>query len=85
MKANTNIMVTTVFAISDRSNLTIMKEPRNTLHYPRVTTATTSVTQQGLAGGVIGSVLGYELGAGYPIVSGLGIAASSYFSNGLAR
>jgi len=78
-------MVTTVVAITDRSNVTIMKEPRNALHYPRVTTATTSVPHQSLAGGVIGSVLGYELGAGYPIASGLGIAAGSYLSNGMAR
>ena len=42
-------------------------------------------SHQGLAGGVIGSVLGYELRAGYPIASGLGVAAGSYLSNGLAR
>ncbi|MDD1611221.1 MAG: hypothetical protein LUO95_11710 [Methylococcaceae bacterium] len=40
---------------------------------------------QGLAGGVIGSVLGYELRAGYPIASGLGVAAGLYLRNGLAR
>jgi uncharacterized protein YcfJ len=38
-----------------------------------------------LAGGVIGSVLGYELGAGSPIASGLGAAAGSYLGNGMAR
>ena len=65
MKANTNIMITTVVAIKDRPNVTIMKEPRNTLHYPRVTTATTSVPTKAWQGGVIGSVLGYELRAGY--------------------
>ncbi len=42
-------------------------------------------SHQGLAGGVIGSVVGYELGAGNPIVSGLGAAAGSYLGNGLAR
>ncbi len=42
-------------------------------------------SHQGLAGGVIGSVLGYELGGGNPIVSGLGAAAGSYLGNGIAR
>jgi len=42
-------------------------------------------SHQGLAGGVIGSVLGYELGAGSPIASGLGAAAGSYLGNGMAR
>jgi hypothetical protein len=42
-------------------------------------------SHQGLAGGVIGSVLGYELGAGNPIASGLGAAAGSYLGNGMAR
>nr|WP_083930205.1 hypothetical protein [Methylovulum miyakonense] len=42
-------------------------------------------SHQGLAGGVIGSVLGYELGAGNPIASGLGAAAGSYVGNGMAR
>jgi ABC-type cobalt transport system substrate-binding protein len=39
-------------------------------------------SHQGLAGGVIGSVLGYELGAGDPIVSGIGAAAGSFLGNG---
>jgi len=38
-------------------------------------------SHQGLAGGVIGSVLGYELGAGNPIASGLGAAAGSFLGN----
>jgi len=42
-------------------------------------------SHQGLAGGVIGSVLGYELGAGSPIASGLGAAAGSYLGNGMAK
>lgn len=42
-------------------------------------------SHQGLAGGVIGSVLGYELGGGNPIVSGLGAAAGSYLGNGMTR
>ena len=42
-------------------------------------------SHQGLAGGVIGSVLGYELGGGNPIVSGLGAAAGAYLGNGMAR
>jgi hypothetical protein len=39
-------------------------------------------TYQGLAGGVIGSVFGYELGAGNPLASGLGAAAGSFLGNG---
>lgn len=42
-------------------------------------------SHQGLAGGVVGSVLGYELGAGNPVATGLGAAAGSYFGNGMAR
>lgn len=41
-------------------------------------------THQGLAGGVVGSVLGYEIGKGDPIVTGLGAAAGSYLGNGIA-
>lgn len=42
-------------------------------------------SHQGLAGGVIiGSVLGYELGAGNPIASGMGAATGSYLGNGMA-
>ena len=80
-------MVTTVVAITEQSNVIIItKEPRDTLHrHHRDTTAMTSVSHQGLAGGVIGSVLGYELGAGSPIASGLGAAAGSYLGNGMAR
>jgi len=37
-----------------------------------------------LAGGVVGSVLGYQLGNGDPIVTGLGAAAGSYLGNGMA-
>jgi hypothetical protein len=44
MKVNTNIMVTTVVAIMEGANVTIIKEPRNSLHrHLRVTIATTSV------------------------------------------
>ena len=35
----------------------------------------------GLAGGVIGSVFGYELGNGDPLATGLGAAAGSFFGN----
>lgn len=35
----------------------------------------------GLAGGVIGSVFGYELGSGDPLATGLGAAAGSFFGN----
>jgi hypothetical protein len=40
---------------------------------------------QGLAGGVLGSVFGYELGKGDPIATGLGAAAGSYLGNGIGR
>ena len=41
-------------------------------------------SHQGLAGGVVGSVLGYEIGNGDPIATGLGAAAGSYVGNGVA-
>jgi hypothetical protein len=41
-------------------------------------------SHQGLAGGVVGSVLGYELGNGNPIATGVGAAAGSYLGNGMA-
>jgi hypothetical protein len=47
--------------------------------------AAPSRSHQGLAGGVIGSVLGYEMGAGNPIFTGVGAAAGSYLGNGMAR
>ena len=39
---------------------------------------------RGLAGGVIGSVFGYEMGNGDPVVTGIGAAAGSYLGNGMA-
>jgi hypothetical protein len=39
-------------------------------------------SHQGLAGGVIGSVFGYELGGGDPLAAGLGAAAGSFLGNG---
>lgn len=50
--------------------------PRPTYQDPR--------SHQGLAGGVVGSVLGYEIGNGDPIATGLGAAAGSYLGNGIA-
>jgi outer membrane lipoprotein SlyB len=41
-------------------------------------------SHQGLAGGVVGSVLGYEIGKGDPIATGLGAAAGSYLGHGIA-
>lgn len=41
-------------------------------------------SHQGLAGGVVGGVLGYEIGNGNPIATGLGAAAGSYLGNGIA-
>jgi hypothetical protein len=40
-------------------------------------------SHQGLAGGVIGSVFGYEIGNGDPLAAGLGAAAGSYLGNGV--
>jgi hypothetical protein len=39
-------------------------------------------SHQGLAGGVIGDVLGYELGNGNPLAAGIGAAAGSFLGNG---
>jgi hypothetical protein len=40
-------------------------------------------SHQGLAGGVIGDVIGYELGNGNPLAAGIGAAAGSFFGNGM--
>lgn len=42
-------------------------------------------SHQGLAGGVVGNVLGYELGNGHPLAAGLGAAAGSFLGNGVGR
>jgi len=41
-------------------------------------------SHQGLAGGVVGSVLGYEIGNGNPVAAGLGAAAGSFIGNGMS-
>jgi len=40
---------------------------------------------QGLAGGVIGSVFGYQVGGGDPLATGLGAAAGSYIGNEMSE
>lgn len=40
-------------------------------------------SHQGLAGGVVGTVFGYELGNGHPLAAGLGAAAGSFIGNGV--
>lgn len=40
-------------------------------------------SHQGLAGGVIGTVFGYELGQGNPLAAGIGAAAGSFLGNGV--
>ncbi|WP_411728559.1 hypothetical protein [Methyloglobulus sp.] len=40
-------------------------------------------SHQGLAGGVIGTVFGYELGNGHPLATGIGAAAGSFLGNGV--
>lgn len=57
-------------------------QSRNDGYYPQPHQDPRST--QGLAGGVVGSVLGYQLGNGDPIVTGLGAAAGSYLGNGMA-
>jgi hypothetical protein len=37
----------------------------------------------GLAGGVIGGVMGYQLGGGDPLAAGIGAAAGSFLGNGI--
>lgn len=39
-------------------------------------------TTQGLIGGMLGSVMGYELGRGDPLAAGIGAAAGAWFGNG---
>lgn len=36
---------------------------------------------QGLLGGVVGTVMGYEMGAGNPLAAGIGGAAGAWFGN----
>ncbi|MDD1622727.1 MAG: hypothetical protein LUQ11_14720 [Methylococcaceae bacterium] len=38
---------------------------------------------QGLVGGMLGSVLGYELGRGDPLAAGIGAAAGAWMGNGM--
>jgi len=52
---------------------------------PRYSSYADPRSHQGLAGGVIGSVLGYEIGNGDPIAAGLGAAAGSFLGNGVGR
>ena len=40
-------------------------------------------SHQGLAGGVVGTVFGYELGNGHPLAAGIGAAAGSFLGNGV--
>jgi hypothetical protein len=56
--------------------------PPQTSYYPQQRQDTRS--HQGLAGGVVGSVLGYEMGNGSPVAVALGAAAGSYLGNGIA-
>ena len=42
-------------------------------------------SHQGLAGGVVGSVFGYELGNGNPLATGLGAAAGSFLGNEISE
>lgn len=51
---------------------------------PRYSNQQDPRSHQGLAGGVVGSVLGYEIGNGDPLATGLGAAAGSFLGNGVA-
>lgn len=42
-------------------------------------------SSSGLAGGVVGSVFGYQLGNGDPLATGIGAAAGSMIGNGLGQ
>lgn len=42
-------------------------------------------SHQGLAGTVVGGVLGYEIANGNPLGAGLGAAAGAFLGNGMAR
>jgi hypothetical protein len=60
------------------------EQPRYYPEQPRYSNYQDPRSHQGLAGGVVGSVLGYEIGNGDPIATGLGAAAGSYLGNGIA-
>lgn len=60
------------------------EEARYYPEQPRYSNYQDPRSHQGLAGGVVGSVLGYEIGNGDPIATGLGAAAGSYLGNGVA-
>jgi hypothetical protein len=60
------------------------EEARYYPEQPRYSPPQDPRSHQGLAGGVVGSVLGYEIGNGDPIATGLGAAAGSYLGNGVA-
>lgn len=38
---------------------------------------------QGLLGGMLGSVIGYEMGGGNPLAAGIGAAAGAWMGNGM--
>ena len=40
---------------------------------------------QGLVGGMVGSVMGYEMGRGDPLAAGIGAAAGAWMGNGAYR
>lgn len=52
-------------------------------YYPQRQNYQDPRSTQGLAGGVIGSVFGYQMGSGDPVATGLGAAAGSYIGNGM--
>ncbi|MCK9394706.1 MAG: glycine zipper 2TM domain-containing protein [Methylobacter sp.] len=60
------------------------KQERYYPEQPRYSNYQNPRSHQGLAGGVVGGVLGYEMGNGDPVATGLGAAAGSYLGNGIA-
>jgi uncharacterized protein YcfJ len=54
-------------------------QPRS--YYPQQDRRTT----QGLAGGELGSALGYQVGNGSPLTTGVGAAAGAYIGNEIAK
>lgn len=60
------------------------EEARYYPEQPRYSNHQDPRSHQGLAGGVVGGVLGYEIGNGNPIATGVGAAAGSYLGNGIS-
>ena len=54
-------------------------------YYPEPPRQYDQRSTSGLVGGAVGSALGYEIGKGDPVASGLGAAAGAYIGNDMNR